>query len=111
MHAEKQSLTSSSKNFKESEQWLGGGGGGGGEWIGLNALTYSTLHTCVGDIATCRSTAETSTSAFSKALASVHFSAINREQCTKSPIGTPTMSRLGRWESFTKGGKMSYHFF
>ena len=54
--------------------------------------------------ATWRSTTETSTNALSKTLEIAHFSAINRAQCTKSPIGTPRMTRLGSNDDFTTGG-------
>ena len=54
---------------------------------GMDRAKYTNLqktpHMRRSDITTCRSTAEISTSAFSKALASVHFSEINWDNYNK----------------------------
>ena len=59
-------------------------------------------------MATWRSTAETSVKALSKALKWLCFSAKNREQYMKSPIGDPRISKLGRMEDFTVSGKWEF---
>ena len=69
-----------------------------GKQFGLGALVCNSHHTIGGMRKQHGETAETSTSALNKAFESVHFSAIDREQNRESPIGTPRISKLGRWE-------------
>ena len=61
-------------------------------------------------MATWRSTAETSEVAFKILLDQCISLQKNREQCTKSPIGAPRMSKLGRMDDFTAIGNKELPF-